>query len=214
MSQLATFEKDHSIQLNHHFCWLNQLNPHFCLVFLKHWSRSFPVLGQKKHRLELTSSKQNSVPTSVAWKGTSERPNNFGDEIFGLCVCVCLYYITLYHSISYYIISCYIILHYIMLYHIISYYIILYYIILYYTIYIILHYITLHYITLHYIILYIILYYIYIWILYTYSAGVPVIKSLNCSWLGSRANLGYRKGGSFAREPNNKKCSQCSHLLS
>ena len=30
-------------------------------------------------------------------------------------------------------------------------------------------------------------------------------KSLNFFWLGSRANLGYRKGGSFAREPNDKK---------
>ena len=34
------------------------------------------------------------------------------------------------------------------------------------------------------------------------------------NWLGSRTSLGYRKGGSFAREPNDKKEPKCSHLLS
>ena len=45
-------------------------------------------------------------------------------------------------------------------------------------------------------------------------SGYPCQKKFNSFWLGSRANLGYRKGGSFAREPNDKKSLKCRHLLS
>ena len=48
----------------------------------------------------------------------------------------------------------------------------------------------------------------------TCSAGVPAkLKfELLFGWQ-FRAHLWYRKGGSFAREPNNSKSSKCNHLL-